>query len=464
MKYRQHSRGPGNDQPRSLNYDARKNPDSLSDGPHKPNPDVQRKEEDEVDNVQAKLEGGGQSMGGTAKGNMECVFGADFSGVKLHTGSAGNEVAQSQNARAVTVGQDIAFASGEYAPGTMEGDALLAHELAHPEQQKDAAAVQKKEKGGGNESAYEQEADDVAVGAMGKIWGKTESWASKMGAKTRTGMKTGLKLQACNSTPNLYEKAEEMGITKADIDKRLKAKPAAPPQPDVYQGALQVAADQAQMDSFIEFQMNGTEPGKHSRFFFSNNPGFGVAASTLRPSSFPGRKNFNDGWNALTKQQQMTICDLTRTKAGTHVPDNKVSAKYYNELKTAYDAWPAGKYAVFISSAPEGGQHNNTCNIFVGESLYKSGHTLMKNNKYFSAAAIFAGADGKLVQIDKLHMAPGDIAAWGSHVAIVAKVNLMDNTFVTRDGYNLDNMGGENFNTREQREILSDNPKIFRLK
>ncbi len=215
MKDLQHSRGPEHDQTRSPNYDALKNPDSLSDVPHNgrqqsknpgppvqraqenPQADLQRKEEDEVDKVQAKLEGGGQSLGGETKGNMEKAFGADFTGVKLHTGSKGNEVAQGQNARAVTVGQDISFANGEYKPGTMEGDALLAHELAHTEQQKDAAAVQKKEKGAGNEGAYEKEADDVAVGAAGKIWGKTESWGKEMGGKTKAGMKTGLRLQAC---------------------------------------------------------------------------------------------------------------------------------------------------------------------------------------------------------------------------------------------------------------------------
>ncbi len=228
MKDLQHSRGTEHDQTRSPNYDALKNPDSLSDVPHNgrqqsknpgppvqraqenPQADLQRKEEDEVDKVQAKLEGGGQSLGGETKGNMEKAFGADFTGVKLHTGSKGNEVAQGQNARAVTVGQDISFANGEYKPGTMEGDALLAHELAHTEQQKDAAAVQKKEKGGGNESAYEQEADDVAVGAAGKIWGKTESWASEMGGKTKTGMKTGLKLQACNTSTTPENKKDSL--------------------------------------------------------------------------------------------------------------------------------------------------------------------------------------------------------------------------------------------------------------
>ena len=44
-------------------------------------------------------------------------------------------------ARAVTVGEHVAFAPGEYRPGTPVGDALLAHELAHVGQQADAGAA-----------------------------------------------------------------------------------------------------------------------------------------------------------------------------------------------------------------------------------------------------------------------------------------------------------------------------------
>ncbi len=42
------------------------------------------------------------------------------------------------DARAFTVGQHIAFAPGHFRPGTLEGDALLGHELAHTVQQADA--------------------------------------------------------------------------------------------------------------------------------------------------------------------------------------------------------------------------------------------------------------------------------------------------------------------------------------
>ena len=66
---------------------------------------------------------------------MEISFGQDFSGVRVHTSRQAAESARALGARAYTVGSDIVFASGQYAPGIPAGDRLLAHELAHVLQQ-----------------------------------------------------------------------------------------------------------------------------------------------------------------------------------------------------------------------------------------------------------------------------------------------------------------------------------------
>lgn len=76
---------------------------------------------------------------------MESRFGTDFGPVRLHTGGAASASAESIQARAYTLGRDIAFASGEYRPGTPEGNRLLAHELTHVIQQgQGARAIQRK--------------------------------------------------------------------------------------------------------------------------------------------------------------------------------------------------------------------------------------------------------------------------------------------------------------------------------
>jgi hypothetical protein len=59
----------------------------------------------------------------------------DFGQVRIHTGSTAAESARAIGARAYTVGHDIVFGAGEYAPHTGTGRRLLAHELTHVVQQ-----------------------------------------------------------------------------------------------------------------------------------------------------------------------------------------------------------------------------------------------------------------------------------------------------------------------------------------
>lgn len=66
---------------------------------------------------------------------MEPRFGQSFQGVRLHDDDMADAAAQSVKARAFTLGRDIVFARGEYAPGSEAGRKLLAHELTHAVQQ-----------------------------------------------------------------------------------------------------------------------------------------------------------------------------------------------------------------------------------------------------------------------------------------------------------------------------------------
>jgi hypothetical protein len=81
------------------------------------------------------LRGGGQSLPESTRAFMEPRFGHDFSHVRIHTDARAAKTAQAVNARAYTIGQDLVFGSGQYEPGTSEGQKLLAHELTHTIQQ-----------------------------------------------------------------------------------------------------------------------------------------------------------------------------------------------------------------------------------------------------------------------------------------------------------------------------------------
>src|SRR5204863_1265579 len=66
---------------------------------------------------------------------FEPRFGRDFSRVRVHVGERAAASAQSIGALAYAVGPHIAFAAGQYAPGSDHGKHLLAHELVHTIQQ-----------------------------------------------------------------------------------------------------------------------------------------------------------------------------------------------------------------------------------------------------------------------------------------------------------------------------------------
>lgn len=85
-----------------------------------------------------------QRMPDVVRRKMELSFGADFSGVRVHQGTA----AGMGGALAFTAGSDIHFAPGRYNPGSENGQSLLAHELTHVMQQRAGNGVQQSKPAG----------------------------------------------------------------------------------------------------------------------------------------------------------------------------------------------------------------------------------------------------------------------------------------------------------------------------
>jgi hypothetical protein len=77
------------------------------------------------------LHGGGAPLPAGERAFFEPRFGYDFSSVRVHTGAQAEATAQAAQARAFTVGRDVVFGVGQYAPGTGAGRRLLGHELTH---------------------------------------------------------------------------------------------------------------------------------------------------------------------------------------------------------------------------------------------------------------------------------------------------------------------------------------------
>jgi Domain of unknown function (DUF4157)/Annexin len=73
-----------------------------------------------------------------AETTIPAADGWDFSQVRIHTDARAAESTSAVNALAYTVGNNIVFGSGQYAPETTNGRRLLAHELTHVVQQRGA--------------------------------------------------------------------------------------------------------------------------------------------------------------------------------------------------------------------------------------------------------------------------------------------------------------------------------------
>ncbi len=85
--------------------------------------------------VGAALAAPGTALAPAERNFFEARFGRDLSAVRIHTDGLAVASARAVNARAYTVGADIVFGAGHYAPDATAGRQLLAHELAHVVQQ-----------------------------------------------------------------------------------------------------------------------------------------------------------------------------------------------------------------------------------------------------------------------------------------------------------------------------------------
>ena len=150
--------------------------------------------------------GPGQSLDQSVATWAGDAYGESFADVRVHTGAIGHRLAAEHDAAAVTVGTDVVLASGAYQPGTLEGDALLAHELAHVAQQRGATEDTKarRKKKGGDSEELELDADQAAEGALAKA--SKNSVLRSLAQNARTALKSGFELARCPPASNAAKK------------------------------------------------------------------------------------------------------------------------------------------------------------------------------------------------------------------------------------------------------------------
>jgi hypothetical protein len=172
--------------------------------------------------------GEGRPLDGASRSRMGAAFGHDFGAVRVHDDAPAAALADGLGARAFTLGTHVAFAAGQHRPGQPEGDALLAHELAHVVQQGGAGQAVPAE-APGEHDAVEEDADASAVAAVLTLWGPrgAEHAASRPRLRSGPGLRrcAGEQKPAAAAVPPLSQKAsaactadqrQQVGVTSYD--------------------------------------------------------------------------------------------------------------------------------------------------------------------------------------------------------------------------------------------------------
>jgi outer membrane protein OmpA-like peptidoglycan-associated protein len=109
----------------------------------------------------------GRPLPSAVRAQLEPRFGHDFGQVRVHSDEAAATSARALDARAYTVGGDVAFAAGQYAPESAAGRELIAHELAHVVQQAHGGATPDAEGRADRAAGLALRGSSVDAGALG---------------------------------------------------------------------------------------------------------------------------------------------------------------------------------------------------------------------------------------------------------------------------------------------------------
>ena len=171
--------------------------------------------------------GTGRPLDAATRSRMERGFGRDFGDVRVHNDGAAGRAATSASARAFTIGTDIAFGAGQYRPGTTRGDLMLAHELAHVEQQEGGEETPRAFSSS-NDGALEVNADEAAISAVARSGLAADGLAEHLEPHV-PARGAGLRLQRCGSAEEekLPKAPESFTGTVEDVPEETGAVPSA---------------------------------------------------------------------------------------------------------------------------------------------------------------------------------------------------------------------------------------------
>lgn len=136
---------------RALDKDARRK--SLTDEQGNLREDISRQ-------IHQKR-GGGSPLPDPIRKEAAQKLGRNFDDVRIHTDETADRLSRAISARAFTIGRDIFFKKGVFAPGTSAGRETIMHELTHVVQQGGRSGASGTLKLGAPDTVHEKEADRI---------------------------------------------------------------------------------------------------------------------------------------------------------------------------------------------------------------------------------------------------------------------------------------------------------------
>jgi hypothetical protein len=135
--------------------------------------------------------GSGEQLDSGAADKIGKSMGQDFSDVQVHKDAESDQLNKQVRAEAFTTGKDIFFRQGKYDPVSDQGQKLLAHELTHVVQQRDAPATSELRVSDPNE-ASEKQAEKTAEKVTAPAGSSTASAGGSVGRVEDEALATSL--------------------------------------------------------------------------------------------------------------------------------------------------------------------------------------------------------------------------------------------------------------------------------
>ncbi|MHC4308358.1 MAG: eCIS core domain-containing protein [Planctomycetota bacterium] len=389
------------------------------------------------------LKGGSQPLDRAARSFFELRFGYDFSQVRVHTGANAEESARDVNAKAFTLGRDVMFGGGQFDLGSKQGKRLLAHELTHVVQQEgvQCSPTRPMRNSMSRKIVPKEPTEDTAIirrkvssqfnniienmSYSGTDWAITEEEAQEIVTILKhlgpVDLQDTLDKLKNEEGGNYYRRLID-NLPEADF--LTEQSWLMPPHPQVGDAADSLGRNSLIMDSYVNFR------SKTWSWYFSKN-------ASLKPyHKKPDQFNSWVDWDDLASSQtgirkRMVIANLGGFDNNSFRSINRNNSDL-QKLISGFNRWPNDWYAIFQSSEEKA---TNTCNIFVGESLFIAGKNTVKGDgKYHSAEEVYDG-DGPFIQIEPGAFSRGDIDANGSHTDVIVSVTPGTGDFTARNGY-----------------------------